>query len=543
MRGTPWRLAAALLVLLAVGCKAEPPAPLRVRPVEALLEGEAWWRDAVFYEVFVRSYRDTDGDGIGDLRGLIARLDYLNDGDPATTTDLGVTGLWLMPIHPATSYHGYDVTDYFDVHPDYGTLDDMRALVEEAHKRGIRVIVDLVLNHTSSEHPWFRSAVQGEGQPCRDCYLWSATDPGVLGPMGAAWHPSPTGYYYGVFWSGMPDLNLANPQIAAQMRLIPRFWLDEIGVDGFRLDAARYLVEQGADLDDTPATHDWLKGFFAINKGIEPEAYLVGEVTSPLAEIREYGPDELDMAFEFETARAIVSAAKTGLAGPVIVAQDMDRTAFPGGRYATFITNHDQNRAMSELGGDQGRAKVAASLLLTGPGVPFIYYGEEVGLQGVKPDEDIRLPMPWNAEPGVGFTSGTPWRAPYPDPDGANVAAQTLADDSLLSHYRRLIALRNQHAALRTGEWVRVRSASQSIHAFLRRTDEETLLVLINLGAEPVASYGLSLAEGKLPGRAGVELFSGATVGMPKAKRDGGFSGYLPLPELAGYATYIIQYR
>ena len=193
-----------------------------------------WWNDRVFYEVFIRSFQDSDGDGIGDIEGLIERLDYLNDGDPQTSDDLGIGGIWLMPPAEAHSYHGYDVTDYYAVESDYGELADMRRLVAEAHKRGIAVIVDMVLNHSSSRHPWFLSSRLGE-QAYADWYIWRDEDPGYRGPWGApAWHRAGDRYYYGVFWDGMPDLNYNNPAVTREIYDIATFWLDEVGVDGFR---------------------------------------------------------------------------------------------------------------------------------------------------------------------------------------------------------------------------------------------------------------------------------------------------------------------
>ena len=206
--------------------------------------------------MFVRSFADSDGDGIGDLRGLTDRLDYLNDGDPATTGDLGVTGIWLMPIAESPSYHGYDVVDYEQIEADYGTAEDFKALMAAAEERGIAVIVDLVLNHTSIDHPWFKDS-RTPGSEHDEWYVWSDPAPAVAGPGGRpVWHQDGDRAYYGYFWEGMPDLNVANPAVTAALDEVARFWLEEMGVDGFRLDAARHLIEDGAQLDNTPATFD-----------------------------------------------------------------------------------------------------------------------------------------------------------------------------------------------------------------------------------------------------------------------------------------------
>jgi len=261
-----------------------PVSTTQVKPAGTAV-GPFWWNDSVFYEIFVHSFYDSDGDGIGDLNGLVEKLDYLNDGDPATTDDLGITGLWLMPIAQSPSYHGYDVADYCAVDDEYGTNEDFRRLVDEVHRRGIRVIIDLVLNHTSSKHPWFQSARDDVNSPYRDFYIWSEQDPGYKGPWGAqAWHRSATGYYYGVFWEGMPDLNYDNPAVTAEMEEVIRFWLEDMGADGFRLDAVKHLIEEDRSQENTPATHEWLRGFYVFYKETNPDAMTVGEVWSSTTE-------------------------------------------------------------------------------------------------------------------------------------------------------------------------------------------------------------------------------------------------------------------
>ncbi len=345
-----------------------------------------WWNDRVFYEVFVRSFHDSDGDGIGDLPGLIQKLDYLNDGDPATTDDLGVTGLWLMPVTEAASYHGYDVTDYRAIEQDYGTADDFAQLMEAARARGMAVIVDLVINHTSSQHPWFLSSQTGPTSPYADYYVWRAENPGYGGPANQiVWHPLNDRYYYGLFWDGMPDLNYDNPTVTDEMQAVAQFWLDDMGVDGFRLDAAKHLIEDGPDQEHTPATLDWLADF-----NVYTDTLLVGEIWSGSSQVARYVPASVDIAFEFNLATTMIDSVKRRSRDSLAQIQQQVLEAYPPGQYAVFLTNHDQNRVMSEFRGDTGSAKAAATLLLTNPGVPFIYYGEEIGMQGQKPDEHIR---------------------------------------------------------------------------------------------------------------------------------------------------------
>lgn len=500
--------------------------------------GQPWWNARVFYEVFVRSFYDSDGDGVGDLRGLLEKLDYLNTGDPAASGDLGVTGLWLMPIMPAASYHGYDVTDYYAINPAYGTADDFRALVAEAHRRGVAVIIDLVINHTSSQHPWFQSALaDGPRSPYYDYYVWSDT------PTGSGWHEAGDRYYYGYFWSEMPDLNYTNPAVTAAMYDIAAFWLEEMGVDGFRLDAAKYIVESRGQVENTDETLAWLADFSAHVHAINPDALVLGEVWSPGSVIARYLPDSLDLAFEFDLAEGMVAGARSGSAAALDVQTRRALRNYAPGQFAPFLTNHDQTRAASEFGGDMQRAKAAAALLLTAPGVPFIYYGEEVGMQGTKPDPRIRTPMPWTADaPGLGFTTGTPWEAPFAGFETANVAAQDADPAALLNHYRALIALRASQPALYAGDTLQVEADARAVYSVLRYTPDEALLVIVNLGAETVTDYTLTLASGPLAGAPAASLLWGAgDVSAPAVNAAGGFDAYRPLAALAPHGSYVVR--
>lgn len=506
-------------------------------PIQAQEEAAPWWRDRVFYEIFVRSFYDSDGDGVGDLQGIIEKLDYLNDGDPATDNDLGITGLWLMPVTEALSYHGYDTLDYRRIEQDYGTREDFRQLVEAAHARGIAVIVDLVINHTSDRHPWFAQSLADPNSPYADYYVWQDAHPG-----GNAWHSLNSHAYYGWFWSGMPDLNYTNPRVTQEMYDIARFWLEEMGVDGFRLDAVKYIIEEGDQLESTSSTFGWLQAFKGRIKSVNPDALIVGEVWSSSLEVARYVPRSLDMGFEFDLAATIIDSAKRRSNQGLVAIQQRALERFPPGQYATFLTNHDQNRVMTEVRGDLGTAKVAASILLTSPGLPFIYYGEEIGMTGQKPDERIRTPMQWNAEPdNAGFTSGTPWQPLDASYETANVVLQRADPDSLLNHYRALIHLRNAHPALQTGTMLLIDSPRQ-IYSFLRQHDDETLLVIINLNSSEMTDYMLTLAEGPLTTPVDAELIFGAGgISTPQITDSGGFADYVPLPSLPPRSTTIIR--
>jgi alpha-amylase len=508
---------------------ATAPTPPACPETPAVAPAVPWWQERVFYEVFVRSFADSDGDGIGDLRGLTEHLDYLNDGDPATRDDLGVTGLWLMPIAESPSYHGYDVVDYRTIEADYGTNDDFKRLIAEARRRGIEIIVDLVMNHSSIDHPWFVDA-RTAGADHEDWYVWSPTRPPVSGPAGRpVWHQAGDRWYYGYFWEGMPDLNLANPEVSAELDDIARFWLEDQGVAGFRLDAARHLIEDGDVLENTPETMAWLRGFRDRTHATRADALVLGEVWDATSVASRYVRDgSLDLTFDFGLASQMLSAVRFGDAASLAITQAEVSESYPAAGYAAFLTNHDQDRTMDVLGRDWAAARQVATLLLTGAGVPFIYYGEEVGLRGRKPDERIRTPMPWSGEgPGHGFTTGEPWQQPADGVDDANVADQLAADDSLLGHYRALIALRSGHPALGSrGTLVPLEATVKGVYAILRHDpmSGDGIIAVSNLTDEPVADVELSLGSGPLCGSPTASVLYGSDYGptQPRITRTGG---------------------
>jgi alpha-amylase len=505
-----------------------------------------WWSDRVFYEVFVRSFQDSDGDGIGDLRGLTDRLDELNDGDPATTEDLGVTGLWLMPIAEAVSYHGYDVTDYMAIESDYGTAEDFAALVAAAHKRGIAVILDLVINHTSRDHPWFQDSLT-PGSEHADWYLWEEARPPVARSDGArVWHEAGGRYYYGYFWEGMPDLNLENPATESAITDVARLWLDDTGADGFRLDAAKHLIEDGEELENTPETHQWLATFRDHVHAGHPEALVLGEVYDASIITSGYVRDgSLDLTFDFGFGSAAIISLNSRDAGSIAAAVREIAERYPRDTVATFLTNHDQNRVFDQLADDQAAARLAATLLLTGPGVPFVYYGEEIGMSGRKPDERIRTPMRWDASsPAAGFSTVQPWQPLSDDPANVNVADQSAESGSLLATYRDLIRLRNEHPALASGELLPVDAADRHVVAWLRSEAGEAVLVVANVGTEPVASPLLTLDDGPLCGTPIAARLWGTGAGEvagPTVTAAGGFDGYAPVDTIGPREAVVIS--
>lgn len=448
-----------------------------------------WWNGDVFYEIFVRSFYDSDADGIGDLQGLIQKLDYLNDGDPTTTSDLGVSGIWLMPIFPSTSYHGYDVTDYYSINPDFGTMEDFKELLGAAHKRGIRVVIDYVINHTSIEHPWFKAARSDKNSPYRDWYIWSDKDPSYLGPWGEdVWHFNfDKSYYYGVFWSGMPDLNFTNTSVNDEFKKITSFWLSDVGVDGFRVDGARHLIEDGKIQANSEATLLWFEEFNNRNKKLNPNIMTVGEIwDSNFSAVKYVKEKAFDLVFDFELSESLLEGINGNDGGQITNAIKFNTGLFPYLQKANFLTNHDMNRVMDVFQKDVDKAKLGAFLLLTTPGVPFIYYGEEIGMSGSKPDEDIRKPMQWNSSENAGFTTTIPWRTINSNYSTWNVKTEESDVNSLLNHYRQLIHIRNQNEALRIGNFLNLNANDKNLVSFLRDTDQQKIVVIANTGLKDV---------------------------------------------------------
>ena len=475
-----------LALAAALACSASRPAPVRSPGDRSL---QTWANGAVFYEVFVRSFQDSNGDGKGDLKGLISRLDYLNDGNPATATDLGVDALWLMPVFASPSYHGYDTTDYETISRDYGTNADFEQLITEAHRRGIKIVIDLVLNHTGVGHPWFRESASSLSSPKRDWYVWSTTELHWGQPWNSAaetWHERRGVWYYGLFWGGMPDLNYRTAAVREEMKRIAALW-------------------------------------FAVHvRSVKPDAPLIGENWTDTELIAPYygdtsavpGGDELPLNFDFPLASQIVQGVLGGNAeGIATKLEEVKRTYPPGATDVPFLTNHDQRRVASELRNDPDKLRTAAAVLLTLPGTPFLYYGEEVGLQNgpESADEDKRTPMPWDTSPGGGFTTAEPWHEFAPGRETANVATQTGDPGSLLSRYRNLIRARHASAALSRGA-LEVLSGSGPLLAFLRREGAERVLVVHNLGDQPQVATLTVAAAGFDP------LFADSGVALDVAR-------------------------
>jgi alpha-glucosidase len=492
-----------------------------------------WWRHGVIYQIYPRSFADSNGDGVGDLPGITARLAYLNDGTPDS---LGVDAIWLSPFYPSPmADFGYDVADYTGVDPMFGTLDDFDALVAEAHAHGIRVIIDLVPNHTSDQHPWFLESRSSRDNPKRDWYVWADPKPDGSPPnnwvssfprAGRAWtFDQATGQWYlHSFTPQQPDLNWWNPEVREAMDEVMRFWLDR-GVDGFRVDVAHKmardpelldnpLVELGDDAEqvrsaearvarlarlgaterrdqDWPEVHQIVRRFRRTLDAYD-DRMAVGEVyLLDLVKLARYygsGQDEFHLAHNFvfltqpwkaEAFRAVVDEF-IALLPP---------DAWP----AWMLGDHDVSRVASRYdeGGDGlARARVAAVMLLTLRGTPFVYAGDELGMRDgeVPPDRVVdvdgrdpqRTPMQWDDSPGAGFTTGDPWLPVGQDAATVNVAAQRDDPASMLSLYRRLIWYRKGSAALRHGDYASLPDAPGGCYAYLRIAGDERLLVALN---------------------------------------------------------------
>ncbi len=437
-----------------------------------------WQQGRVFAQIYVRGYRDSDGDGIGDLQGVIDSLDYLSD--------LGIGALWLMPISASADHdHGYAVSDYRAIEADYGDLASFDRLLEAAHQRGMAVILDYVINHSSSQHPLFIDARHPQS-PRRDWYIWSQSQPSGWRIWGQdPWHHTTEGYYYGLFWSGQPDFNLRNPEVQAFHLNNLKFWLNR-GVDGFRFDATGHLFENGPHgWDNQPENHRLLAHIRALLDQYQ-HRYLVCESPSdPAPYVASCGA-----AFAFGLQQPLIAAVKQGQYQPAI---DDYLATHPVAKMGTLLSNHDGfagERPYVQLQGDVRGLKLLAASYLTLPGSPYVYYGEELGMgQNQLPLQDHRLraPMSWQAD-GKGFSAAIPFRAVADNAAQFNVEVERADSDSLLQHYRSLIHLRNAHSALATGEY-RLLRGEQGVYSYLREDSNERVWVALNYADQPQTTH------------------------------------------------------
>jgi alpha-glucosidase len=485
--------------------------------------GALWWQAATIYQVYPRSFQDSDGDGIGDLAGITARLEYL--------AALGIDAVWISPPFPSPmADFGYDVADYCDIDPLFGTLADFDALLARAHDLGLRVLLDFVPNHSSDRHPWFAASRSSRQDPKRDWYIWRDPAPDGGPPNnwisdfgGPAWtHDDATGQYYAhAFLKEQPDLNWRNPELRSAMHDAMRFWFDR-GVDGFRIDVLWHMIK-AEDFPDNPANPDYRGGMGEMHRVLQlhstdqPEVHaiaagmraiadsyagdrvLIGEIYLPLPKLMAYyGSDAapgVHLPFNFQLIDAEWSASTLA----TIIAE-YEAALPPGGWPNWVLGNHDRPRIATRIGEPQ--ARVAAMLLLTLRGTPTLYYGDEIGLRDVTippalvqdPRElrepgiglgrdPVRTPMPWDDGDGAGFTTGTPWLPLNPDHRTRNVAVQSGDPASMLSLYRDLLALRRDHPALSIGSIGGI-AGEDDVLRFVREGGGERFVIALNLSDE-----------------------------------------------------------
>ena len=476
-----------------------------------------WWQYGIFYQVYPRSFQDSDGDGVGDLKGIISRLDYLQD--------LGINAVWVSPIYPSPmADFGYDISDYRGIHPLFGDMEDFDQLLQAAHDRGLKLILDLVPNHSSDQHPWFKESRSSRDNPKRDWYIWQdpkedGSEPNnwlsVFGGSGWEWEEKTEQYYYHAFLKEQPDLNWRNPEVQEAMLDVMRFWLDK-GVDGFRVDVMWHMVKD-KQLRDNPPNPDYKPEETTYNQLLpsystdQPEVHeivrqmrqlldqyeervMIGEIYLPIHKlVTYYGINNkgTHLPFNFQLLNIEWNAKK------ISSTIDEYEGALPENGWPNWVLgNHDQPRLASRIGMEQ--ARVAAMLLLTLRGTPTIYYGEEIGMRDVAippdeiqdpqglnmPDKNLsrdpaRTPMQWDDSPNAGFTSGEPWLRLPEDYQNVNVKKQQEDPSSMLSLYKKLIQLRQREPALNVGRYAPVH-ASEQMSAYIRQSGGTRFLILLN---------------------------------------------------------------
>ncbi len=505
-----------------------------------------WYQDAIFYELYLRAFQDGDGDGHGDFRGAIKRLDHVQA--------LGANCIWLLPMFPSPlKDDGYDVAGYHDIHPDYGDLADFRAFLDAAHERGLRVVIDLVMNHTSDQHPWFQAARQDPESPYHDYYVWSETgeeyaDARIifLDYESSNWTFDPVAgkYFWHRFYSSQPDLNYDNPAVHEEMLDIIRYWLG-MGVDGFRADAVPYLYErEGTNCENLPETHVFLKKVRRLIDDEFPDCVLIAEANQWPEDLLPYfgDGDEFQMCFHFPIMPRLYMALKRGDKRPILDIMARTPAIPPGSQWLTFLRNHDEltlemvtpeerqwmweqyapeprmrlnlgirRRLAPLLDNDRRRWLLLHALWLGLPGTPIVYYGDEIGMGDNiwLPDRHgCRTPMQWDDGPNAGFSTAAETYLPVNDDpvfgyEQVNVAAQEADPQSYLWATRFLLKARGQRSALQRGALDFLHTESPAVLAFWRVADDDRLLCVFNLSEQP---QNLSLDLSGLSGRVLVDL-------------------------------------
>ena len=508
-----------------------------------------WYKDAIIYQVHVRTFYDSNGDGIGDFQGLEQKLDYLQE--------LGINAIWLMPFFPSPLRDdGYDIADYTTVHPSYGTLEDFRKLLASAHERGIRVIIEMVLNHTSDQHPWFQEARSSQNNPRRDWYVWSDTDNRYKGTRiifvdteksNWAWDPISKSYYWHRFFSHQPDLNYDNPAVREQMWNLMKFWL-EMGVDAFRLDAVPYLVErEGTNCENLPETHNYLKELRRKLDEHFTDRMLLAEANQWPADLRPYfgEGDEFHMAFHFPLMPRMFMGLKLEDRKPITEILQQTPEIPPSCQWSLFLRNHDEltlemvtdmerdymydmyaasktmrlnlgirRRLAPLLNNDRRRIELMNGMLMSLPGTPIIYYGDEIGMGDnilLGDRNGVRTPMQWSGGWNAGFSNAESQRLYAPliqDPvygyPAVNVISQRESEHSLLRWMQRIIIARRSNGVFGRGSIEFLYPANHRILAYLRRLGKETVLVVNNLSS---TAQAVELDMRRYKGNILIEMF------------------------------------
>jgi maltose alpha-D-glucosyltransferase/alpha-amylase len=510
-----------------------------------------WYKTAVFYELHVKAYCDSNADGIGDFRGLLTKLDYLQE--------LGIDCIWLLPMYPSPFRDdGYDIADYYSIHSSYGTLDDFRAFLDAAHARGLRVITELVLNHTSDQHPWFQEARSSRDNPKRDWYVWSDTDDRYRDvriifvdteKSNWAWDPVSKSYYWHRFFSHQPDLNFDNPAVREEVWNVMKYWLD-MGVDGFRVDAVPYLIErEGTSCENLPETHEVIRSLRTRLNEHYKDRVLLAEANQWPSDVRAYfgEGDEFHMAFHFPLMPRVFMAVELEDRKPLVEIMEQTPAIPETCQWGTFLRNHDEltlemvsederdymydvyahdPKARINVGirrrlgplmqNDRRRIELLNSLLLALPGCPIVYYGDEIGMGDnvyLGDRNGVRTPMQWNGGWNAGFSTADPEQLFLPvvsNPvygyQSVNVESQRRSDHSLLSWMKKLVRLWKSSPVFSCGTLRFVNPKNHRILAYLRQLDGETVLVVNNL-SRTAQAVELDLREFK--GSIPIEMFGG----------------------------------
>jgi maltose alpha-D-glucosyltransferase/alpha-amylase len=515
----------------------------------ALQEDNLWYKDAVIYQLHVRTFCDSNGDGIGDFVGLTQRLDYLQE--------LGTNTIWLLPFYPSPLRDdGYDIADYTTVHPSYGTLDDFKAFLTAAHNRGLRVLIEMVMNHTSDQHPWFQEARSSRDNPKRDWYVWSDTDTKYKGVRiifidtelsNWTWDPISKSYYWHRFFSHQPDLNFDNPEVFEAMWEIMKFWLD-MGVDGFRLDAVPYLVErEGTSCENLPETHAIIKEIRKRLDQFYPGRMLLAEANQWPADVRAYfgDGDEFHTAFHFPLMPRMFMAVKLEDRKPIIEILDQTPPIPANCQWCIFLRNHDEltlemvtdierdymydeyatdktmrinlgirRRLAPMMENDRRRIELLNGLLMSMPGTPIVYYGDEIGMGDniyLGDRNGVRTPMQWNGGINAGFSFADPERLYSPLISNSvygyqvvNVDSQRRFGHSLLSWMKALIKTRNSYRVFSRGTMEFFRPSNHRVLAYIRELGNEKILVVNNLSS---SAQAVELDVQRYKGYIPIEMF------------------------------------